>query len=518
MAKFTVTYDSILGGHTPVEFAPEKSKYTFGFSIDPEFPLSGLVRTSGSIVGVKYSKFSSTPVNAAPVAVLTTPKDTNIYTVLTNGKIVSYSSLFGTETTVGTCAGSTAAGATYYNNYIYIFGTGASTNDISRYGPLDGTPALVDGVWTGATLGSQTALTNTTYPTGGASLYPNHWGHVHSDNKLYFTDFKNGRGMVHCIKTTKTTAEGDTNDGSAYQVLTLPINMRPSDIETYGLDIAVTAFQTTNSILNQGRSAMYLWDTTSGNFYREVPIVAPMASAVINKKGELYVFAGDLTRGYSLLRYLGGYSFESLYTSNTGWTPYASGVDIDGNRLVWGSATVDAPFGAGVFALGYRDQRLPGNAVNQVANYTGAGDANATPTCVRQIQQNSGKNPQYVIGWRDGSAYGLDKLDGTQSGGTFYGRQIIVGQRFKINKIRLPLSSAVAAGTSFTVNVLTDGTGSAGTARTINNTNDAGKKNIIIAPATVGENSFMLQIVYSNTTFGPHVMLPITIEGETLGD
>ena len=74
-------------------------------------------------------------------------------------------------TTIGTVTGNVANGAEIYNDYLYI----TTGTDVSRYGPLSGSPALTNSVWTGATLGSQTALTNTTYPTINGAPIPKHW-------------------------------------------------------------------------------------------------------------------------------------------------------------------------------------------------------------------------------------------------------------------------------------------------------------------------------------------------------
>ena len=162
MATKTLKINQIFKGHSASQYFGADGTYNTSTAIDPDLPIvSTDVRTSGYIVPVGYSKFSGANVNAPVIRMITNPKNTLVYSVLTNGRLISYTSAFGSETLVGTVSGGVAKWAEYYNNYIYIF-TGT---DVSRYGPLNGAPSLVDGVWTGATLGSLTALTNTTYPS-----------------------------------------------------------------------------------------------------------------------------------------------------------------------------------------------------------------------------------------------------------------------------------------------------------------------------------------------------------------
>src|SRR3990167_10800547 len=188
MAKKVVKIETVFGGYQSAFHFGEGDQYLSSIAIDPDVPVTDAstdIKTGGIIRPVAYSEFSAAVLDGTPISFLAQPKSTTLYSIQANGDLVSYSSSFASEALVGTVTGTVSNGAVYYNNYIYIF-TGT---DVSRYGPLSGSPTLVNTVWTGATLGTQTALTNTTYPSLRSVSMPNHVAYVHGDNSMYFTDF-----------------------------------------------------------------------------------------------------------------------------------------------------------------------------------------------------------------------------------------------------------------------------------------------------------------------------------------
>lgn len=361
MAKVTFTIDDIFSGWMPSAQYGQKGEYLTSIGIDPDMPLSDSssdIKTGGAIRPVNYVAFSGANVTAPPVAIITTPKNTNVYVVLTNGRLISYNSSLASETLIGTVSGNVAQGAAYYNNYIYIM---TGTN-VSRYGPLDGSPSLTDSVWTGATLGTQTALTNTTYPNTLLSIgYLNHFGIVHVDNALYFLDFKAAVGLVHKIKTKKVTAEGDTDDGSAYGVLDLPFNYLPLALSSYGNDLVVSASFTTSGTILQGKSALFFWNPadTIPSFYRKVDLPDAICSALKYNNGTLYGLSGDINGGYRLFRYVGGDSIESLKIIEEGNPPLQGAIDCVANRVIWAADTTYPMVASGLFAYGSKSDMFP---------------------------------------------------------------------------------------------------------------------------------------------------------------
>lgn len=340
------------------------NEYLMGIGIDPDVPLTdeeGDIKTGGAIRPVTYTKFSSTEIDATPIAIINTPKNNLTYVVLANGKLLSYTSVLTSASAVliGTVSGGVASGAFYYNNYIYI----TTPTDISRYGPLNNSPALVDNVWTSSTLGSQTALTNTTYPNTLLNIpYVNHFGFTHSDGAAYVLDYKSGLGYIHKIQTTKTTDQGDTNDGSAYGsvgALSLPFDFLPITAVSYGTDIVIAGAMTTDSTVNQGNARLFFWDAAEELFYRVVRLPDPICSTLKYVNGVLYGLSGDLNGAYRLWRYVGGDAIETLKIIEDGNLPLQMASDFVGNRLVWGANTILPSISSGLYAYGSKSDLFP---------------------------------------------------------------------------------------------------------------------------------------------------------------
>lgn len=542
MAKGTIRVNSILDGQQTTEYFGTKAQFLNSIGIDPDLAGSTTgVKASGVITPSVYTEFSGSAIDGNVIAIITNPKDTNIYVVQDNGDLISYSSVLGSETLIGTVTGNEAKGAFYYNNYIYITGTGANQTDVSRYGPLDGTPTLANAVWTGSTLGSQTALGNVPYPAAGGVSYPSHWGHVHSDGQAYFFDFvpstgataTAGKGLIHAINTTKGTAEGDTNNGSAYNVLDLPFGYMPTDIESYGTDLVISAIQTTDTILNQGPSALFFWDTTdTDSFYRQVDLKEfPLVTALQNKGGRLYVFSGNRVSGHSVGIYDGAYAVEPIEFFPDGYSPFPGGVDVYGNRISWGSSITDPAARAVVLSLGYKSPRLNRNAIHGIA-VASVTESTPTTTAINYARQSSGINPTLIIASRAGTGgatqFNLDRLDlsATQNSTIQLG-PFNVGEPFKITKLRLLLDELVSNGVVITPTFRFDDFSSTYVLDTINNTNFSGERNIVYKTPRLartqsgiqaqGEHNFILELAFTGTIH-TSVLFPITIEIDSITD
>lgn len=515
---------NIYGGIAPAYYFSGKGQYLSGIAIDPDVPRSDAstdIKTSGSIRPVAYETFSSTPVNSTPIAVITNPKDTKVYTVLKNGKLISYDSSLGTETTVGTVAGSNAEGATYYNNYIYIFGTGAGKDDVSRYGPLSNSPSLTDNVWKGATLGSQTGLANTTYPATRHSVkYNNHWGFVHSDNKLYFCDVVNGKGVLHYIKTTKTTDEGDTNDSSTYNALDLPFNYLPYAITNKGTTLIIAASQTTDTTLRQGDSKLFFWDTVSSSFSgNPVPIPDPLTTALMSQNGQIYGWSGNLQGGSRFWRYIGGETIETLFYQEEGHPPLQGAVEGYGNRVFWGTFTTDPVNSASVMAFGSKSDLFPRGVHNVARSTVTATSTNGLVSAIKNVLQDSSAFPQLVIAGTDGTNYNIDKKSTTYQTHVWRSEMFNIGKTFKIRRIRIPLAQAVAANMTITPKLYFDDESSSQTGTVINSTNYPDSERFItlseenFSNNVQGDNNYFFELTFSGTALAT-VTLPIEYELE----
>lgn len=505
MSKRKYIIDNILNGISPSFYLSGSGQYGKGLAIDPSSEVSN--KPSGAIFPVKFSTITTTNINAAPLWILNTPITTKVYVYLANGKFISFSSALGSETLEGTATSSSGNGAAYYNDYIYL----ATNTDVSRWGPLSGAAALTNSVWTGATLGTQAALTNTSYPAN----IPNHPMHVHVDNQLYFGDYASGAGIIHSIKTTSA----GVNNGSAFNVLDLPFGYKPTDIESYGLDLAILATkQSTDTTLRQGESALFLWDTISETFYRQVPINDALATSLLNNNGRLYI--GHSPGGTSATRwseYLGGYTVEPRFSTNGGRPPFAGAVDAIGEREVFAGNWFENDDLPVVYAYGYNNPELPQNAVNAIIQTSGT-----QITSLKYYRQASSNTPQLLAGFSDfSSTHGLASYASTGGGGAiFYSGYINVGAPFVIKKISFNLTSAISSGVTITPAVIVDNNyeyNNSNGLDTINTTNFPatdyanGRTRIELFPTVNGEQGFEFRLTFAGTT-SVGISLPVIFE------
>jgi hypothetical protein len=498
----------ILGGISATQYAGADSSYNFGLGIDPDFPIAqGGVRTSGQIVPVAYKKFSSTNISGYPLFIITNPKGTTIYVYASDGKFVSYSSSLASETLVGTPTSGAGNGAAYYNNYIYL----STPTNIARYGPLDGVPALTNTVWTAATLGSQSALINTTYPSLRGASMPNHPLFAHQNNVLYAGDIINGKGVIHKIKTKKVTSEGDTNDGTAASALTLPFGYKPTCFSNWGNDLVIGAIQTTNVTVSQGKAALFFWDTVSSSFYRQVKLDDPLVTAMWNQNGNLFVWTGSAQGGVRLSLYTGGNGVSEKVFLDEGYPPLQGAVCGFGSRVVWGGFTTYPTATASLFAYGSKRQDIQ-PALHNIAVTSSTG-ANQTVTAVADSIQHNYNAPPWIIGWGDDSAKGIDKLEtGTSTTFTSVFRSAVTELPGPANIIgfKVPLGAAVAANMTITPKLYYDDASASKTLKTINATNFPNSDRWAYIPVDQRvRTDFLLELAFTGTVPLP-VKLPIT--------
>lgn len=525
MAGFKVTVNSIFGGISASGYQAGKSQYHTAVGIDPEMPVDDTaIRASGFIRPTALAKFSGATMNGAPLWLLTNPKDTNIYAYLDNGNLISYTYLFASETQAAAVTSSSGNGAEYYDNYLYL----AKNTDIARYGPLNGTPAITQAYWS-STLGL-TALTDTTYPTINGQEIPNHPMKRHVDGNLYIGDVVGNKGVLHFVATTKTTVEGDTDNGSTYNALDFPYGYYPTTIETYGTDLAVGLIEGTSTNLRQSKAAISFWDTSSVSFNQiiQVELPDPIITALKNVNGVLYAFTGTSAGGYRILRFAGGYTFTEIYYSEEGHPPFQGAVDQDLNRLVWGTDITYPESAAVVMALGHRRAQLgalgisaysPPPPVHCILRSTSAGSTQQVRS-VKFIQNDAYPKLSPVVGWSDASSQGIDKLSTTY--GTNYFRILAnIGQPFQINKITIPLAQAVGSNMTVVPKLYFDNLSSNQAGTTINSTNYANSERLVrlypgnFSSKVYGKHDFCFELKWSGSALLT-VQLPITIEGEIL--
>lgn len=520
-----ILIESILGGLSATSHFANEDQFISALGIDPALPVddtggttsTGLVGASGLLRPSQFSKVSGTSITSAPMWMITTPKDTNIYIYDIVGSAYTYSSsgVFTGLSDGGSLSNSSANGCAYYDNYVYF----AKQTTIARYGPLDGTPAFNGDYWVG-TLG-KAALTNTAYPLSAAfgSAISNHVMCRHSDGKLYIADVVGNQGVLHYIKTTKTTAEGDTDAGSVFNALDFGYGLWPTAIESYGSSIVIALYEGGN----RQAAKIAFWDTTSDNFnsITWVEFPDPLITAIRNINGVLYIVSGQKsTQGFRITRYVGGSSFEEIFYSEFGYAPFQGAIDGDANRILFGSS-LGGNSGV-VYSLGLQKAALGQGLFTPIA-LVNTNEKVVTSLILNPLSTFAKKLP--IVGWSDNTANdsdhnGVNAPSTTgQIGAIFKSRIFRIGRDFKITKITIPLIEGVDNDISITPTIYLDTSANSKTLVSIDTTNYPLDTRLIeIRPENcVGKFDFYLQLTWSGTNLLT-VSLPIIIEYEIIKD
>lgn len=516
MPRIPFTIDSIFAGISETQHFSAKGQFNSSIAIDPDMPINDTdKRMSGYIRPTSMEKISGTTITNAPLWLVPNPKDTNTYVYDAGGKVYSLATnLSVTALNSGNAlTASSGNGTDYYDNYLYF----AKNTDICRYGPLNGTPAFDEDYWTSAPL-SKTALTNTTYPTVRGKTLPNHVMHRHTDNKIYFCDVTSAnKGVLHYIKTSKTTVEGDTNDGSSQVALDFGYGYYPTTIETYETQLAVALIEGVSTGVKQKPASLTFWDTTSTTFSKiiQIEFPDPLITAMKNINGALYVWSGNANGGVRLTRFYGGYAYEELFYFEEGYPPLQGAVDGEMNRIVWGGVTTYPESSVSVYARGSKNAKL-GTGIHNILKTTSSG-ANGYVSCVKYLQTTNNSVRQPIVGWKDDAGQGLDKSSTTYGTSVWRSEVFRIGRPFQVRKLRIPLAQPVGANMTATVKIYTDNGSTSTTIATINNTNFNNKRCIAIYPQVNAENDFFIEVRWTGTALMT-VALPITGIIETKED
>lgn len=530
----TILIESILGGHSPTTHLSRPDQFRNSVSIDPSLPAdnadtrfttvaSGLIRPVG-VQGV-----SGIPSTSIVRWIIPEPKTDAFggpshYVYLDSGSI--YSTNLGLSATNalsdgGAMSGSNGNGAAYYDNYVYF----ARDTTIARYGPLNGTPDL-DGNYWNTTL-AKTALSDVQYPYDPwvGLQYANHVMHRHSDGRLYIADVVNNQGVLHYISTTKTTVEGDTDNGSTYQALTFGYGLYPVAIESYGNGLAIALLETSYRTDHPSaqtypvmKAKIAFWDTISQNFNSIIWVEFPDAliTAMRNVNGVLYFSSGSTDdTGFRITRYVGGSSFEDVYYSDMGFSPHQSATLGKGGQFIFGSnnTVIDATgAGSSVWSLGLKNKLSTG--LFNIARTSV--DSNGVTALAHNEAALNFNQQSLLIGYDGGLDLSFQSLLSTASPPIWWSQTYRIGQPFKITKIRIPTLETSTNGTPEITPKLYFDNG----ARyySLPEMGYSDKRNFVFKPTSaIGENDFFLELKWTGNGSWT-VSLPITIEYELIDD
>lgn len=525
MAILKYTINSILGGLSPLRHGAGKGQFLAAQGIDPELQLNG--RANGFIMPLTHSKFSSTAVSGYSRWIEVSEKagSTKVYTYNSDGEVISYNNSLGSETAeVTTITNGNGSGMCLLNDHLIC----AGTTDISVVGPLTTGVAVTNTFWTG-TAGESALTANTSMPTVRGVAYPYHAMHVHGDGYAYFCDYASGQGLIHRLGITTGTADS----GSQYNVLDLPQSVRPMDIESYGTYLAIigsSMLPNTAAQIRGGHSYLFLWDTFSDSFDRQIEIPSALVTAILNVNGILYIWGSSANNGFQVYTYAGGNEVTQIVDSSLGTSPMAGAVDQQNGRIFWGGYdTTGGADNAVIFALGYQSPQLPRNALNIISNLAAADNVSSSMISSLKCIDYAGGLELPIVGWvTNATTYGLSKPSTSAAKTSFFhSESFIVGKKFKVRSVNIPLTGAVTSGVVVEPQIVLDASANTKTLNTINDTNYSGETRVRYRPIEIeaastagvyGYNDFYLRLYFNAGTSDIGVALPIEIEIETMDD
>lgn len=505
MSLRTITIGSVLGAEARQPGIAAESQFTYAPNMDIEH---GDLIPNGEVAAGSTS--------GAPMWIISNPKDALAYVYASDGKVYTLAT-DGTLSALNSGTALTAAagnGSAYYDNYIYH----AKNTDVSRYGPLNGSPTFTQGYWD--TTLAKSALVDTTYPSINGVEMPNHVMHVHNaDSKLYFADVVGNVGTIHYIKTTKTTVEGDTDDGSTEGALDLNYGWFPTAIESYGSDLVIAVIDGVNTTTRQMNAKLIFWNTVDSAYSqiidKEFP--DPLITAIKNVNGSLYVFSGSAQRTCRVSVFSGGYTMRQVYYSENEYPPLAGAVDHLLTKILWGTTyspkltdgTVTG-FATGVVkALGSKTGLVGATGVSTpyIASTTAA--ATVMVTALKMLKQANGEE-EPSFGWKAAAAFGVDQGNGgTAAPNAFLSQRYKVGKPFTIKSVYFNSSGADSGG--ITPTFYTDYQANTKACAVFNSTNYSGKKSYLYEDINLkGNNDLQLKLVWGATS-ATTIYLPITI-------
>lgn len=524
-----IKIESILGGHAPTTHFAGPDQFRSSLGIDPSQPIDDQdtaysTVASGLLRPVPSEKFSGTTIAAAPLWIVPNPKDASVYVYDARGSAYTINASVSSVTALsdgGNLSNALGNGMDYYDNYIYF----ARNTTIARYGPLNGAATFTGDYWvTGI---SQTALVHTTYPStfkNSISL-PNHVLHRHSDGRLYIADVVDNKGTLHYVSTSKTTEEGDTNNSSTYSAVNFGYGLWPTDIESYGTDIAVALYEGNASGLRQRNAKLGFWDTTSTAFNKITWVEFPdqIITALKNVNGTLFTVSGNFNaQGFRVCKFVGGYTFQEVFYSETGEPCLPGAIDGALNRLLYGSHTTVPESDGCVYATGLAKTALSQGTFNIMRSTGGTSSTSVTAIALADNVEFGFYVP--IIGWTQagdgstGASHGLDKQGATYSNAppVWWSATSRIGTPFKITKIRFPLAQSVTTNMTVTPTVYLDNGERGVELAPIDTTNFNGKRVAVYRPQGLqGESECFIQLRWTGSALCT-VGLPITVEYEEI--
>jgi len=345
--------------------------FAFGQGLD--------IRTNPDLLSVNVlpTKVSST--NVTGLVKWIVQDGTTYYAYADDGKIHSDATNW---TSLQTTPNSGGQGLEIFNDYLYY----TQNTQLGRYGALSGSPSFTDDYKTG--------LTDTSaYDFAPMKVFL---------NKL-------------CIGHGRTIATLESDDTWTLAKITLPLGWNIKSLEVRGDLLYIGAFKGT-AITDYEEGALFTWDGTSTTWNSVEFINESGVNALLNQNDTIYVWAG--TRG-NIYQYVNGQYVKVKKVPNIGKGKYADvfpGAVTGFNGIVhfgMSGNTNSATLYQGVYSWGQVEKNYP-NVLNfDYITSKAVTDGTALGTDIKIGAVKAISPTVMYIGWKDGTTYGIDKVDTT---------------------------------------------------------------------------------------------------------
>ena len=327
--------------------------------------------TNISLLPETAKESSTTVVDLVKWIVPGTPHDTNTYALGDTGKLYQRTSA-GSWSVIRTVSNCVGQGLELHNDYLYY----TQNTQIGRYGLLSGSPSFTDN-W-------QTGLNNTST-------------HKFAPIKAFLNGFAVGHGNKLAWW-----------DGSVWTLakLTLPAGFNIRSLEVIDEYLAIGTWVGT-SITASESGYVFFWDGTSTTFNFFVQIPEGGVNALLNSRNRLLTIAGS--NGFI---YLNTNPFQKVHKFPK--LEYSKNVEVyPGGVTNWkglanlgvAGSTDSTSIEQGVYEWGAKSDKY-----NEALNFGYTISTGTTQSTTMQIGAVKGIGSLMLVGWRDGSTYGVDKV------------------------------------------------------------------------------------------------------------
>ena len=535
MAKETITIKSLFGGISPSSVIGPEGFYHEAYNIDPFLPSiaqTNFVKSDPILrPGQPYTLFSGTELtdNLWHIIVPHT-KITNQFVIYITGAKIHLSTVgfvmqtadeATTPNTFPRAVTSLGRGAEFYDpggtSTDYVFYKNGT--QVGTYGPVS----------VAASCDFQDNWKTGLYD-GDSPMYWHLW-----DNYFYIGNGTAGAGTIDAIKGNTSSSWATTPTAGEYEstVLRLPKGFIITDLDSYGSKLLISGHQTTDTVMKQGVSGVFVWDTLSPFWDKFIPYPDGKVTAIQKVNGVPYVFSGGTDTRISILDVeRGNYQDVEFLPKKT--PPHHGSTDASGELLVWapgtqGEETLVAPEStsidtyASIYGYGRLHPKLTKGLHNIARAPIAVADAgsNSRITGIKFLQHiNTAIAPRIVFGFRNNAgsnSYGIVRMStGAAHTAIYRAPRITRTKPFKINKITYNFTKSVSSSTStITPKVFTDSFASSETQAVINDTNYSGLFRVVQFPTIVANTDMCLELEWGGSGVTPlEIMLPIEIEIE----